>query len=232
MNFINSLKQKLQTFNQGYRFIKLIEAPYGDFKAIKQLSTLIDTPEKLQKVVQFLSSTDQGKRALQEHPRLGMVDLQQLHQLPTNTFGYCYAHHMIERGLTPPAVPQTVDSSSFPSVHLFETHDIWHVVTGCDTTKAGEIELEAFYLAQIYPSPTFLALLAKNLMKTAIEDIELSEEHMDALAKGWMRGKRAKPLFGIQWNTMWEVPLEQIRTQFNLNQPLEQSSKELPIFSV
>ena len=30
-------------------------------------------------------------------------------------------------------------------------------------------------------------------MKTAIEDIELSEEHMDALAQGWRRGQQAQP---------------------------------------
>lgn len=232
MNLIKYLKKKWQSFNKGYQFIKLVEAPYGDFKAIGRLSKLINSRENLQKVVEFLSSSEQGRLALQEHHRLGSIDLHQLHELPSNTFGYCYAKHMNERGLIPPSVPETVDHSSFPGVHLLETHDIWHVVTGCDTTKAGEIELEAFYLAQIYPSPTFLALLAKNLMKTAIEDLELCEEHMNALAKGWMRGKQAQPLFGVQWNTMWEVPLEQIQTQFNLNQPLEQSSQKVRFASV
>jgi ubiquinone biosynthesis protein Coq4 len=43
---------------------------------------------------------------------------------------------------------------------------------------------------------------------------------MDALARGWMRGQQAKLLFGIKWNTLWEVPLEQLRTQLNLNQPI------------
>ncbi|HEY9675505.1 MAG TPA: Coq4 family protein [Waterburya sp.] len=104
-------------------------------------------------------------------------------------------------------------------MHLQETHDTWHVVTGGDTTKAGEIELEAFYMAQIYPSAFFFALLAKNLLKTAIQDLELSKVHMNALAQGWVLGKQAKPLFGIQWNTLWEVPLEQLRAQLNWNQP-------------
>lgn len=43
---------------------------------------------------------------------------------------------------------------------------------------------------------------------------------MDASAQGWMRGKQAKPLFGIKWNTLWDVPLEQLRTQLNLNQAI------------
>jgi ubiquinone biosynthesis protein Coq4 len=30
----------------------------------------------------------------------------------------------------------------------YETHDIWHVVTGFHTDVAGELGLQAFYLAQ------------------------------------------------------------------------------------
>lgn len=199
--------------------MQLVHAPYGDFEGIGRLSKLLTDSAGLKLIVEFLSRSPQVKSALQECPRLGEVDLQQLHQLPKNTLGYCYAAHMLKNGLTPLPVLETVNAMSSASVHLQETHDIWHVITGCDTTKAGEIELEAFYVAQIYPSALFLALLAKNLLKTAIEDLELCEAHMNALAQRWVLGKQAKPLFGIRWNTLWEVPLEQLRTQFNLNQP-------------
>lgn len=62
-----------------------------------------------------------------------------------------------------------------------------------------------------------MALLSKNLLKAALEDIELSGEYMNALVEGWLMGKQAKPLFGIQWNILWETPLETLRTQLNLN---------------
>jgi ubiquinone biosynthesis protein Coq4 len=223
MSILAQLKQKWQTLITGYRFMQLVEAPYGDFGAIGRISNVINSPDKLKEIIKFIAADEQGRKALKEHSRLGKINLQQLHQLPKNTLGYLYADHLLKNNLTPPSVPDTVDDYSFPGVHLLETHDIWHVVTGCDTTKAGEIELQAFYTAQIYPSPTFLALLAKNLMKTAIEDTELCEQHMNALSRGWMRGKEAKPLFGIQWHTKWEIPLEQLRTQLNLNQPIDKT---------
>ncbi|HBB35649.1 MAG TPA: hypothetical protein DDZ80_26405 [Cyanobacteria bacterium UBA8803] len=223
MSLLTQLKQKWQTLITGYRFMQLVEAPYGDFGAIGRISNVINSPHKLKEIIKFIAADEQGRKALEEQPRLGKINLQQLHQFPPNTLGYLYADHLLKHNLTPPEVPDTVDDYSFPGVHLLETHDIWHVVTGCDTTKAGEIELEAFYTAQIYPSPTFLALLAKNLMKTAIEDTELCEQHMNALSRGWMRGKQAKPLFGIQWNTQWEIPLEKLRTQLNLNQPIDKT---------
>ena len=223
MNLINHLKHNWQTFVIGYHFMQLVKAPYGDFAGINRLSAIISNDYSYKLILELLSSYTQGKIALQERPLLGKVDLHQLHLLPENTLGYGYADHMLKNGFTPPPVVRLVDEKSFVAVHLGETHDIWHVVTGCDTTKAGEIQLEAFYVAQIYPSALFLALLAKNLLKTAIEDIELCEQHMDALAQGWILGKQAKPLFGIKWNTLWETPIDQLRIQWNLNQPIAKS---------
>lgn len=220
MNLVKSVKQQWRMLVIGYRFMELVKAPYGDFAGIGHLSDVITDTSHLKLIGEFLSRHPQGRIALQERPRLGKVNLQQLHQLPENTLGYLYADHMLKNGFTPPPVRELADAMSFASVHLGETHDIWYVVTGCDTTKAGEIKLEAFYVAQIYPSALFLALLAKNLLKTALEDIELCEQHMDALVQGWLLGKQAKPLFGIEWNTLWEIPLEQLRTQLNLNRPL------------
>jgi ubiquinone biosynthesis protein Coq4 len=72
------------------------------------------------------------------------------------------------------------------------------VVTGCDTNITG------------------LALLAKNLLKAALFHIELSNQYMDALAQGWVMGKQAQPLFGIEWNALWETPLEDVRASLNI----------------
>lgn len=216
MNIVESEQQEWQA-RVLESFMQVVKAPYGDFTHLGQLSEAIADDYSLQLMVEFLSRNPQGRRALQERPRLGKVELHQLHKLPENTLGYIYADHMIQNGFTPPPVREIAnDDFSFLGAHLGETHDIWHVVTGCDTNKAGEIELEAFYAAQIYASRFWLTLLAKNLLKTAIEDIELCEQHMDALATGWSRGKQARPLFGIQWNQLWKTPLEDLRTQLNL----------------
>lgn len=218
MNLITRLKQQWRSILIAYRFWKIVQAPYGDFRGIAQLSAAITDEENAKQIFEFLSSYPQGKQALQELPRLGKVDLQQLHQLPNDTLGYIYADHMLKNKFSPPPTSEVHDVASFLSAHLSETHDIWHVVAGCDTNKAGEIKLQGFYAAQIYPSKLWLAMLAKNLMKTALEDIELCGDHLDALTQGWMLGKRAKPLFGIQWNKLWEMPLEKVCEQLNLHE--------------
>ncbi|MEA5576267.1 Coq4 family protein [Anabaena sp. UHCC 0451] len=107
----------------------------------------------------------------------------------------------------------------FFSAHITETHDIWHIVTGSDTNILGEIQLEAFYVSQLYATRFWLALLTKNLLKVVVYDIELSTKYMDAIAQGWMIAKQAKPLFGIEWKLFWETPLDDVRTSLNIILP-------------
>ena len=125
---------------------------------------------------------------------------------------------MIVNEFTPPPVNEIIlDPFGFLGTHIGETHDIWHVVTGCNTDKPGEVQLEAFYTAQFLPSRLYLPLIAKNLLKTAMYEVELAEQMMDGLVKGWMMGKRAKPLFGIQWNRLWEKSIEEVRASLEID---------------
>lgn len=198
-------------------FLELVKAPYGDFAAIGKLTHALNDSASLQNVAAFLSQTPQGKQAFIDRPFLGKIDLQQLQQLPDYTLGHQYAEHMISNEFTPKTINAKMnDPLIFLVSHVGETHDIWHVVTGCSTDKLGEVKLEAFCVAQLYPDRLFLALLAKNLLKTAIYEVELCEQIMDGLTQGWMMGKRAKPLFGIQWNKLWKTPLEEVQSSLNI----------------
>ena len=196
--------------------INIVRAPDGDFESIGKLANAVGDLDSLQKIIELLYSTPQGKEALQKRPKLGDIDLQELYCLPTNTLGYTYAEHMFKNKLKPLHSGQVENDYQFLGAHLTETHDIWHILTGCNTNILGEIRLEAFYVAQLHFSRFWLALLAKNLVKAAIYDIEISTKYMDAITKGWLMGKQALPLFGIEWNLFWSKPLEDIRTSFNI----------------
>ncbi len=212
-----------ETINQSQEatilssFQKLVKSSYGDFTAIGQMSHALNDSDTLKNIVEFLSLTPRGKQAFIDRPLLGKIDLQQLHQLPNHTFGYRYADHMIKNKLTPLNVEKVANNpSQFLNIHIGETHDIWHVATGSNTDKAGEVQLEAFYTAQLVPDRLFLSLIAKNLLKTAMYEVELSEQIMNGLTQGWIMGKRAKPLFGIQWNKLWETSLEDVQTSLQI----------------
>jgi ubiquinone biosynthesis protein COQ4 len=39
---------------------------------------------------------------------------------------------------------------------------------------------------------------------------------MTALTDGWMMGKAAQCLFGVDWLSLWETPIEQVRASLNI----------------
>lgn len=41
----------------------------------------------------------------------------------------------------------------------------------------------------------------------------------EGIAKGWVMAKQAKPLFGLEWNRLWEQPLADVRTSLNILLP-------------
>jgi ubiquinone biosynthesis protein COQ4 len=152
-----------------------------------------------------------GAAALRDRPRL-VVDLAELSRLPPGTLGRTFADHMRDNGLDPAAIPslQAGDELEFVRAHLYETHDVWHVVTGFSTDVAGELGLQAFYASQ-GPGGLPIMLLAMGFLNTALYAMDDRERRLDAIARGWEMGRRGRPLFGVRWAELWSTPLDEVR---------------------
>jgi ubiquinone biosynthesis protein COQ4 len=191
--------------------VAIAQAENGDFTAIDRLTEASRDPLGLNLTVEHLSQHPQGRTALAQRLPLGPIDLAALHQLPIDSLGYHYADHMIRHQLQPLVAAPAATAADFIDSHMRETHDLWHVVTGSPLSMVGEIQLQAFCLAQLQLSRFWLALLTKNLLKSLIYDIEVADGYMNALTQGWLMGKAAKPLFGLDWCGLWEMPIDQVR---------------------
>jgi ubiquinone biosynthesis protein COQ4 len=181
------------------------------------MADALATPELLAPMVAYLSRDPQGARAFVERQRLD-VDLAQLRLLPRGTLGREFADTMIANGLDPaslPTLPSTTDAL-FLRAHLYETHDVWHAVTGFATDWKSEIGLQAFYLAQI-PGPLSAALVAVGCLRLAAYEMESRTAVMDAVVHGWTMGRRAHALFGVRWNDLWATPLADVRAMLNVD---------------
>ena len=132
MNILENVEQQWQT-SVVESIINMVNAKDGDFEAIAKLSQATNDVYSINKMIEFLCVHPQCKRAFEERPRLEKVDLQLLHQLPKNTLGYAYANHRINNNLTPLQANYGDSNYQFLAAHLTETHDIWHIITGCDT---------------------------------------------------------------------------------------------------
>jgi ubiquinone biosynthesis protein COQ4 len=175
---------------------------------------------KRAEIVEMVRSDPAAADALRDKPRTGKIDLGELRKLPEGSLGRVFAEHMIENKLDPGALPSlgASDDLEYLRAHLYETHDIWHVVTGFGTDVPGELGLQAFYLAQ-FPGGLPVALLAAGFVNTVMYEFDQRDARMRAIVRGWLLGKRAKPFFGVRWAEWWSLPLSEVRAKLGVAIP-------------
>lgn len=170
-----------------------------------------------ERVLETLRREPATAHAIEERVRLARVDLTALGALPQGTLGRTFAEFLRARGLDPGALPrlEAPDEETYVRAHLYETHDLWHVVTGFDTDVAGEVGLQAFYSAQVDGAlPRWLVM--GGLLNAILQQPADWSRRLEAIAQGWRLGKTAKPLFGVRWDDKWRMPLGEVRAGLGL----------------
>ena len=205
----------LRALKAFYSLARLVKDP-NRLGEVFEMSDALATPDALRPMVDRLTEDPVVARSFEERHRI-RIDLAELRQLPEGTFGRAFAEHMIAAKLDPAALPTLAsdDANAFFRAHLYETHDIWHVVTGFGTDVVGELGLQAFYQAQI-PGPLPSLLLAVGLLRSAIFDQALTVPFMEALVRGWRMGKASRPLFGVRWAAYWTTSLDDVRRELGI----------------
>ena len=198
-------------------FLNMFNSGDGDFEALMILKQASSDPAPFDAVIEDLRKYPHSAQALEERMKIGPIDLPVLSQLHPDTLGFRYHKHLLENNLKPMTIPSCDTDYQYLDFHMAETHDIWHVVTGCSTTVLGELQLESFCVAQLKYSRFWLALLTKNLLKATIYNIGQVSEYMECVQRGWQLGSQSIPLFGVPWHTMWDQPLDDVRRSLKLD---------------
>jgi len=155
--------------------------------------------------------------ALRERRRIGPLDVAALARRAPGTLGSVFAAHCAARGIDPNLVfIGADDDGEFVMAHLFEVHDLWHVTTGWGNDELGEVGLGGFYLAQL-ALPLIALMLVLILLNTIVRRPATLRPRMDALVAGYRMGDRARPLFGLRWDAMWDRPLDEIRRELRID---------------
>lgn len=147
-------------------------------------------------------------------------DLETLLNLAPDSLGYIYATELKKTGFDPNlhAEMSAESDAHYVELRLSQTHDLWHIVTGFDTSEIGEIGLLAFHLPQ-FPYPLATMLVANSLIASTLMEPETLPKLLDAIAQGFQMGKTANPLFAQKWEDGWEKPLSQWQAELNI-QPI------------
>lgn len=180
----------------------------------------LDDPSALEPVLTRLRALPGPSAALRTRPRMPRIDLPTLRAMPVGSVGQAYAAFMDSQGLDPNAIPklEATDDAGYLTAHLYETHDVWHVITGFAPDVAGELGLQAFYLAQL-EGPLPVAILAAGLLNT-LGTLGEVRARMDAIVRGWELGNRARPFFGVRWGDLFARPLVEVRRELGVEPAL------------
>ena len=202
-------------------------------RALKALARVLRNPEETEQVLVFSNLVNAGKRderlwrffedpvgaKLYEQKRAldsTTIDLDVLAAMPEGTLGRAYAQFMRAHGLTPNVFDGSPDDvrderAAYIIQRMRQTHDLWHVVTNCETDPAGEIALQAFTYAQVRaPSSAILALLG------TLRTLRFSRDVGPDALELYRLGLAAKPLVLFPWEDHWATPVTEVRRLLGL----------------
>lgn len=97
------------------------------------------------------------------------------------------------------------------NVRILQCHDVWHEVAGYETTGLHEVGISGFQMGQFghHYSSTFLALVLTLAAWTL--PFEATGFTLDIILSGYRHGRETPPLLGVEWEAIWDRPLDDVR---------------------
>jgi ubiquinone biosynthesis protein Coq4 len=161
---------------------------------------------------------EKSREMIKARHKLKPIQLLELQKLPAGTVGRVYADHMISRGLDPNFFPtrELHNDMNYMIMRNRETHDLWHILPGFDTSRTGEIGLQAFMMAQIQAPLTSL-LVGGSLLRAGLSAPQQLVPLWKVLVGGYQMGLQAKPVYALDWEAHWATPLAELRNIYGVH---------------
>ncbi len=101
------------------------------------------------------------------------------------------------------------------NARILQCHDLWHIVAGYETTQLHEVAISAFQLGQFghHYSSMFLGMI---LSRIAVERPEGGAVMLPVILAAWAHGRRTPPLLGVNWESIWDRPLSDVRSRLGV----------------
>lgn len=213
---LTSVKNFFRMLRGTKAFLTLLFDDTGNLAPVLELSTTLVDTHAFQLAVEDMKAVPEVAEIIAERYIAPFHDLEALLQYPKDSLGYAYASSLKQAGFQALTAEVEIDSdSSYIENRWLQTHDIWHIITGFDTSEIGEIGLQAFYLAQ-FQLPLASMLIANALIATTVFQPKALSPLLNAIAKGWEMGQTAKPLIAQKWEEAWEKPVSVWQAQLNM----------------
>lgn len=217
------MNSMVSRFRKALNGLKLLRAYFtlvqdlGKVDSVLAALANMENSGELDKMMEGLKGDHEFEALLKSRPSLGKYNLHELAKLPAGTVGQVFAETMLKMGYDPNFFSRAEIHSDgqYMSARLRETHDLWHVVTGFDTSPAGEGGLQAMYTYQVRGSLSAF-LISAAMLNALLYDRDDIYNRVEQLVMGWRLGQRSRRLLNVQWEEMMSRPLSQVRRELNL----------------
>jgi ubiquinone biosynthesis protein COQ4 len=208
--------------------IGLIQEPSADkVLALEAHLTRLATESDVQKYLSAMRACPATARMMEERWLPAPYTLDDLERCAPGTLGHAYRRHMIENDLRPDYFEaiDDADDFGFARLRMYQTHDLWHAVTGYPTTTLGEIGIVGFYLGHFErhmgdragSAAAFSAILGgTTVLHAALFRQDRITHTFRALVEGWTRGQAADSFFAVRWEAQWDRPLADVRQELGV----------------
>lgn len=159
------------------------------------------------------------------------VDLDGLATLERGTLGREYVEFLRANGLdafriSPDVDPALVRRNLFTARYSL-LHDVFHVLTGFDTTWAGELGVWAFVAGQRYAGAHWVAVALACLVYPLLSPRQIPRLWRN-LWLGARMGRHAAMLLTTPLETMWDRPVAQLRRELSIEPAHELDGQLVP----
>lgn len=151
-----------------------------------------------------------------------IVKLAEVSTCPTGSIGRLYHDLIVDNGFDLEVLDgKALGLSQLPSpldylnARNLQTHDLWHLVAGYETTVLHEFSIAAFQVAQFGHS------YSANLLAVMAGVAALSPPIgfpilMDSVFAAWVHGRQTPQLMRIGWEELWTHSVSDIRSEYDI----------------
>jgi len=104
---------------------------------------------------------------------------------------------------------------NYLNVRILQTHDLWHILAGYETTALHEIAISAFQMAQFGHSysATFLSVVAAIGHQGDRGGLQVLYE---TILRAYAHGRETPPLMDIPWEEHWHTQIPELRAAYGV----------------
>lgn len=214
---------------------------FQPIEALRALHRLVQDPNRTEDAFAVLRAVDgggiermhrrfaaspEGRALLRERPSLleALSDREALEALPEGSLGRAYLAFCEREGISPGGLVDASDPEEraeldpdflYVADRMRDSHDLWHVVTGCRTDLAGELAVLAFTTAQTQSAGVAVLTLG-GFLHSFVLPRELGRRGRRLVREAVARGLAAEWLPVAGWEELLPLPLEEVRARLGV----------------